>query len=424
MNYGGGIVERYIINGGNKLKGEVSISGAKNAVLPILAATIISGKTSIISNIPDLRDVNVMMEILKSLGIKMKKENGNLIVDSHDIKNIELPEILVREMRSSIILMGALLARTGEARISYPGGCEIGPRPIDLHLKSLRQLGVKIEESHGYLHCKAEKLEGCEIQLDYPSVGATENIMLAAVKAKGLTTIRNAAREPEIMDLQDYLNKIGARVMGAGTSVIRIEGVEEFHSCSHSIIPDRIVAGTFMIATAITGGEVLVKDIVVDHVQSIIAKLRETGTIVLCNSHRVKVISRDTIEPIEMLKTLPFPGFPTDIQAQFMALLTIANGTSIINETIFENRFKHAEELMKMGANIKTLGRVGVIKGVNNLTGAKVYAKDLRGGAALVLAGLAAHGITEVENIEHIDRGYDNFHLALQGLGADIKREI
>lgn len=416
-------MERYIINGGNKLEGEVSISGAKNAVLPILAATIISGERSVISNIPDLRDVKVMIEILEFLGVEMEREKDTLVINPKDIKNVELPEVLVREMRSSIILMGALLARTGEAKISYPGGCEIGPRPIDLHLKSLRQLGATIEESHGYIYCKAEKLEGCEIQLDYPSVGATENIMLAAVKAEGLTTIRNAAREPEIMDLQDYLNKIGARVIGAGTSAIRIEGVEKLKACSHRIIPDRIVAGTYMVAAAITKGEILIKDIVVDHLQSIIAKLRETGSIVLCNSHRIKVIGRETIDPIEMLKTLPFPGFPTDMQAQFMSLLTIANGTSIINETVFESRFKHAEELMKMGGNIKTLGRVGVIKGVNNLTGSKVYAKDLRGGAALVLAGLAAQGITEVENIEHIDRGYENLHTILQDLGADIKRE-
>lgn len=416
-------MEKYIINGGNRLEGEICIPGAKNAVLPILAATIISGKTSVISNIPDLKDVRVMIDILKSLGVKMKREKDTLVVDSKDIDNVNLPENLVREMRSSIILMGALLSRTGELKVSYPGGCEIGPRPIDLHLKSLRQLGAKIEESHGFLHCKAENLKGCEIQLDYPSVGATENIMLAAVKAKGLTTIRNAAREPEIMDLQDYLNKIGARVMGAGTSVIRIEGVEEFQSCKHRIIPDRIVAGTFMVATAITKGEVLIKDIVVDHIQSIIAKLRETGTIVLCNSHRIKVIGKEIIDPIEMLKTLPFPGFPTDMQAQFMTLLSIANGTSIINETIFENRFKHSEELMKMGGNIKTLGRVAVIKGVNNLTGAKVLAKDLRGGAALVLAGLIAQGATEVEGIEHIDRGYDNFHIDLQELGANIKRQ-
>lgn len=415
---------KYIINGGNRLEGEVSVSGAKNAVLPILAATIISGKTSIISNIPDLKDVNVMIDILKSLGVKMKREHDTLVIDSSDIDNVDLPEILVREMRSSIILMGALLTRKGELNVSYPGGCEIGPRPIDLHLKSLRQLGAEIEESHGFLHCKAKKLVGCEIQLDYPSVGATENAILAAVKAEGLTTIRNAAREPEIMDLQYYLNNIGAKVMGAGTSVIRIEGVSEFNSCNHRIIPDRIVAGTYMIGAAITKGDILINDIVVEHIQSTIAKLRETGTTVLCNNNKIKVIGKEIINPIEMLKTLPYPGFPTDMQAQIMTLLSIANGTSIINETIFENRFKHAEELMKMGANIKTLGRVAVIKGVNNLTGAKVYAKDLRGGAALVLAGLIAQGETEVEDIKHIDRGYDNLHIELQSLGANIKKKI
>lgn len=423
MQFGGGVVEKYIINGGNRLSGELDILGAKNAVLPILAATVISGESSKISNIPRLRDVEIMIEILDSLGAKVNLEDKSMIIDSSTIDTISLPEELVREMRSSIIFMGALLARFGEVKISYPGGCEIGPRPIDLHLKSLRQMGATIEESHGYLHCKTTGLKGAEIQLDYPSVGATENIMLAAVTAKGTTIIRNAAREPEIIDLQNYLNKAGGRVRGSGTSIITIEGVESLKGCIHDIIPDRIVAGTFMVAAAMTKGEIILNNIIIDHLQSIMAKLRETGTHIYINNDRssLKVVGPKDINPIEMLQTLPFPGFPTDMQAQFMALLSIAGGTSIINETVFENRFKHGEELARMGANIKIFGKVAVIKGVKELTGAKVYAKDLRGGAALVLGGLVAKGITEVENIYHIKRGYENFHLNLQELGADIK---
>lgn len=413
-------MEKYIVNGGNRLFGEISIIGAKNAVLPVLAATVINGKENIISNIPKLKDVEIMIEILTSLGAKVKIDGDTLIIDSSTINNISLAEELVREMRSSIILMGALLARFGEAVLSYPGGCEIGPRPIDLHLKFLRQMGATIVESHGFLYCKADRLKGSDIQLDYPSVGATENIILAAVTAEGTTIIRNAAREPEIIDLQDYLNKAGCRVKGAGSSIIVIEGVKELNSCEHRIIPDRIVAGTYMVATSITNGEVVLKDVVVDHLQSIIAKIKETGTEIIVNNNDIKIIGPEKIKPIEMLQTLPYPGFPTDMQAQFMALLSIAGGTSIINETVFENRFKHAEELTRMGANIKTFGNVAVIKGVDELTGAKVFAKDLRGGATLVLAGLAAKGVTEVENIYHINRGYEKFYLNLQKLGANI----
>ncbi|MDR7870081.1 MAG: UDP-N-acetylglucosamine 1-carboxyvinyltransferase [Tissierellaceae bacterium] len=413
-------MEKYIINGGAKLFGEVPIIGAKNAVLPILAATVINGSENIISNIPKLRDVEVMVKILKSLGSKVELDGDTLTIDSSTIDNVSLPEELVREMRSSIIFMGALLARFGEAILSYPGGCEIGPRPIDLHLKSLRQMGATIEESHGFLYCKTNGLKGADIQLDYPSVGATENIMLAAVTADGTTIIRNAAREPEIIDLQDYLNKAGCRVKGAGSSIIVIEGVKKLQGCEHRIIPDRIVAGTFMVAAAITQGEVVLKNVVVDHLQSSIAKLKETGTKVIVDKNDIKTIGPEKLNPIEMLQTLPFPGFPTDMQAQFMALLSIAGGTSIINETVFENRFKHAEELTRMGANIKTFGNVAVIKGVNELTGAKVFAKDLRGGAALVLSGLVAKGVTEVENIYHVNRGYENLYLNLKNLGASI----
>lgn len=416
-------MERYIINGGNKLSGEVSITGAKNAVLPILAATVLGGHKSTISNIPNLRDVEIMEDILLALGCTVERTDKVMVIDSKPLNQIRVPEDLVREMRSSIILMGALLARCGEVIISYPGGCEIGPRPIDLHLKALRDMGAEIEEAHGYLHCKTNGLKGSDIQLDYPSVGATQNIILAAITASGKTVIRNSAREPEIIDLQNYLNKAGAKVSGAGTSIITIEGVTKLKDVTHSIIPDRIVAGTYMTAAAITGGDIIINDIVVDHVQGIIAKLRESGVLVYNNSTSIKVIGQGKIGPIEMLQTLPFPGFPTDMQAQMMSLLAIANGTSIISETIFENRFKHAEELIRMGANIKTFGKIAVIKGVKELTGTKTTAKDLRGGAALILAGLVAKGTTEVNNIYHIERGYEDIHLTLQGLGADIIKD-
>ncbi|MBU5438174.1 UDP-N-acetylglucosamine 1-carboxyvinyltransferase [Tissierella sp. MSJ-40] len=413
---------KFIVNGGNKLSGEVSVFGAKNSVLPILASTVISGNKSTILNIPDLRDVEIMEKILTSLGCSVERIDKIIWVDSKPINQIKIPEELVREMRSSIILMGAMLARCGEVIVSYPGGCEIGPRPIDLHLKALKELGAEIEESHGFLHCKTNGLKGCDIQLDYPSVGATENTILAAVTAEGTTIIRNAAREPEIIDLQYYLNKAGAKVSGAGTSVVTIEGVKNLHDVTHNIIPDRIVAGTYMAAAAITEGEVIIKNVIIDHLQAIIAKLKEAGALIYYDNNSIKVVGPKKINSIEMLQTLPYPGFPTDMQAQMMALLSIASGTSIITETIFENRFKHAEELARMGAKIKTFGKVAVIKGVKELTGAKTTAKDLRGGAALVLAGLVAKGTTEVENIYHIERGYENLHLSLQDIGADIKK--
>ncbi|MGO1369344.1 UDP-N-acetylglucosamine 1-carboxyvinyltransferase [Senegalia sp. (in: firmicutes)] len=415
-------MSKYIIEGSNKLAGEITVRGAKNSVLPILAASILNNNMNIIFNIPDISDLKVMVKILKAIGCKVSVVENIVTIDSRNLDTVRIPEELVREMRSSIILMGAMLSRAGEVEVSYPGGCEIGVRPIDFHLKALKQLGAEIEESHGFIYCKGKNLKGADIQLDYPSVGATENIMLASIRAKGTTFIRNAAREPEIIDLENFLNAIGGKVYGAGTSVIRIDGVNSLSSVEHTIIPDRIVAGTYMVASAITKGEIILKNIQVEHIQSIIAKLRETGCSIYNNCTTLKIIGPKNISPIESLQTIPYPGFPTDMQAQMMALLTLSNGTSVVSETIFENRFKHVSELVRMGANIRTLSNVAVIKGVGELTGAKVTAKDLRGGAALVLAGLAAEGTTIVDNISHIDRGYEKLEQNLLSIGANIRR--
>lgn len=415
-------MSKFIIEGGNKLCGEIEINGAKNAVLPILAATVMNATENILFNCPRLKDVDTMIHILRSIGCKAYFEDSVLTVDSSTLSSYEVPENLVREMRSSIFLMGPMIGRCGKIKISYPGGCEIGPRPIDLHLKALRDLGVKIIESHGFLECEATNLQGCEIHLDYPSVGATENTMLAAVMAKGTTKIRNAAKEPEIVDLQNYLNKMGAKIEGAGTSEIIIDGVSHLTRNEHRIIPDRIVAGTMLVAGAITRGEIILNNIIIDHIKPIIIKLKEAGCLVLEKGNSIKVKAPQKLKAIEQIKTLPYPGFPTDMQAQFMALMTIAKGTSIITETVFENRYKHVDELMRMGAKIKIDGRVAVIKGVKKLTGTKVDAKDLRGGAALVLAGLAAEGVTVINDAWHIDRGYDQFDKMLQQLNANIIR--
>ena len=414
---------KYIIEGGKKLVGEITVSGAKNSVLPILAATVLNNDINTVFNIPSISDLKIMIKILQSVGCKVNRMDNIVTVDSRTLDSTKIPEELVREMRSSIILMGAMLTRCGEVEVSYPGGCEIGPRPIDFHLKALKELGAEIEESHGFIFCKGNNLKGADIQLDYPSVGATENIMLAAIKAKGTTIIRNAAKEPEIIDLQNFINSIGGKIYGAGTSVIRIDGVSTLNPIEHTIIPDRIVAGTYMVASAMTGGEVVLKNIEVEHIQSIIAKLREAGCMIYNNCTTLKIIGPREIKPIESLQTLPYPGFPTDMQAQIMSLLTIADGTSVISETVFENRFKHVPELVRMGANIKTVGKVAVIKGVKELTGAKVTAKDLRGGASLVLAGLIAQGNTIIDNIYHVERGYEKLEENLRLLGADIKKQ-
>jgi len=415
-------MSKFVVAGGNKLEGSVEVHGAKNAVLPILAATVLNGGKSVIHNCPNLRDVTATINILRFLGCEVTRKDSSVIVDSSAIKNDYIPDHLMREMRSSIIFLGAIVSRMKKAVISYPGGCEIGPRPIDLHLKALRQLGITIKESHGYIYCNTDKILAGDIHLDFPSVGATENIMLAAVMAEGTTIIRNAAREPEIVDLQDCLNSMGANIKGAGTSVIVIQGVSKLHDVEHTVIPDRIVACTYLAAAAITAGTVEVTNVVTEHVQAVLSAFKECGCSVYTDDHSIILKRNKPLQPIDMIRTLPYPGFPTDMQAPMMSVLTLAKGTSIITETIFENRFKHVEELRRMGADIKVDGRVAVIKGVEKLMGTSVNARDLRGGAALVLAGLAAEHITEIHGIHHMDRGYEKFEEKLSVLGADIKR--
>ncbi|OPJ56858.1 UDP-N-acetylglucosamine 1-carboxyvinyltransferase [Alkalithermobacter paradoxus] len=415
-------MDKFIVHGGNKLKGEINLKGAKNAVLPIVAATILNEGESIIHNVPNIADVNVMIDILRHVGCFVKFEDGTLIIDTKNMHISEIPEDFVRRMRSSIILLGAMVGRFEHTKISYPGGCEIGLRPIDLHLKSLSSMGVRIQERHGYINCKRETLKGVEIQLDFPSVGATENIMLAGVRCKGITKIYNAAKEPEIIDLQNFLNCMGAKIKGAGTSYIEIEGVSKLHNVEYSIIPDRIAIGTYLTAAAITKGEVTINNVVPEHIQSIVSKLKEVGCDIRYIGNSIKLIAPKVLNPIENIRTLPYPGFPTDMQAQITALMTLSSGTSLIEENIFENRFKYCNELMRMGANITICGKTAIVKGVESLTGAKVNSEDLRGGAALVIAALSANGYSEIYGIQHIDRGYENMEKVLSSLGANIVR--
>lgn len=416
-------MERLIVKGGNRLVGTVKTSGAKNAVLPIIAASILGTSPSRLDEIPALEDVRTICAVLECLGIKVDaSEPHTLKIDSREITSCEAPYELVRSMRASFLVMGPLLARNGYARISQPGGCAIGTRPIDLHLKGFEALGVKIEQGHGYIEASApEGMTGANIYLDFPSVGATENIMMAAAMANGTTVLENPAEEPEIVDLANYLNQMGARVRGAGTNVITIEGVSELHGVQHSVIPDRIEAGTYMIAAAMTGGDVIIENVLPEHQKPLIAKLREAGALVEEDIDRIHVAGSGRLKAVD-IKTLPYPGFPTDMQAQMMAMLSVAEGRSKITETVFENRFMHVVELNRMGANITTEGRSAVITGPAHLTGCTVRATDLRAGAAMILAGLVAEGATEICDIYHIDRGYEEIAAKLTRLGADIKR--
>ncbi|WP_304100504.1 UDP-N-acetylglucosamine 1-carboxyvinyltransferase [Phascolarctobacterium succinatutens] len=417
-------MEKLIVKGGNRLVGAVKTSGAKNAVLPIIAASILGTTPSHLDEVPMLEDVHTISEVLKCLGLAVKcsPEKNVLDIDSTEITSYEAPYELVRTMRASFLVMGPLLARIGKARISMPGGCAIGARPIDIHLKGFEALGVKIEQGHGYIEASApEGLKGTSIYFDFPSVGATENIMMAASLAEGTTILENAAEEPEIVDLANYLNKMGAKIRGAGTDTIRIEGVDKLHGADYTIIPDRIEAGTYMIAAAMTGGDVVVENVLPEHQKPLIAKLREAGAVVEEDIDKVRVIGKNPLKAVS-IKTLPYPGFPTDMQAQMMAMMVIAEGRSKVTETVFENRFMHVVELNRMGAQISTEGRSAVIDGPCKLTGCDVRATDLRAGAAMILAGLVAEGTTRIGDLHHIDRGYENIVAKLKKLGADIER--
>ncbi len=417
-------MEKLIVKGGNRLVGTVKTSGAKNAVLPIIAASILGTTPSHLDEVPMLEDVHTISEVLKCLGLKVEchaKENV-LDIDSTEVTSFEAPYELVRTMRASFLVMGPLLARIGKARISMPGGCAIGARPIDIHLKGFEALGVKIEQGHGYIEASApEGLKAASIYFDFPSVGATENIMMAASLAEGTTILENAAEEPEIVDLANYLNKMGAKIRGAGTDTIRIEGVKALHGADYTIIPDRIEAGTYMIAAAMTGGDVVVENVLPEHQKPLIAKLREAGAIVEEDIDKVRVVGKNPLKAVS-IKTLPYPGFPTDMQAQMMAMMVISEGRSKVTETVFENRFMHVVELNRMGAQISTEGRSAVIDGPSKLTGCDVRATDLRAGAAMILAGLVAEGVTRIGDLHHIDRGYENIVAKLKNLGADIER--
>ncbi len=415
-------MNKLVVEGGIPLKGGIDVQGAKNAVLPILAAAVLAKDECIIHNCPWLRDVEKTGVILKQLGCDVKREDNTIAVNSSGIDNCRIDEKLMREMRSSIIFLGAILAVCGRAEVGMPGGCPIGTRPIDLHLKALRSMGAVINEEHGYLECECARLKGADIHLDFPSVGATENIMLAAVTAEGRTTVTNAAREPEIADLARFLNQMGASVKGAGSSVIVIDGAEKLHGTEYTIMPDRIVAQTYLIAAVITGGELILHNAEAQHIQAGLSALREMGAVIQVDGTDIKVRRRGRINNIHTIKTMPYPGFPTDIQSPFMALAAVADGTSVFVENIFENRFRHVDELNRMGADIKVEGRSAVVRGVKELYGANVEAYELRGGAALLLAALAAKGVSTVGGTEFIDRGYDNIERRLSDCGAKIRR--
>ncbi|ADG83002.1 UDP-N-acetylglucosamine 1-carboxyvinyltransferase [Thermincola potens] len=414
-------MQKFIVIGGKRLNGRIRVSGAKNATLPVLAASLLTDKGCLIHEVPKLKDIDVMKEVLKYLGSVIECRGSSLKLDNSRVCSKEISEDLMRRMRASNLVMGPLLARFGHVRAAYPGGCAIGSRPMDLHLKGFAALGAEITEKHGFVEARANCLKGAEIHLDFPSVGATENLMMAAVLARGQTVIKNAAKEPEIVDLQNFLNSLGAKVRGAGTDVIKIEGVGELELAEHTVIPDRIEAATHLIAGAITAGEVVVENVIPEHLDSVIAKLREAGADIQLGQNWIKVASDGKFKAVDV-KTLPYPGFPTDVQAQLMVLMTVAQGTSIISESIFENRFKHVDELRRMGADIKIEGRTAIVKGTSKLSGTFVEATDLRAGAALVLAGLIAEDATVIENIWHIDRGYEDLEKKYSALGARIMR--
>jgi len=416
-------MNKILVRSGSQLQGEVNISSAKNAILPIIAATILSSDTCTIENAPMLRDVFVICDVLKTINAKISINNieDKIIINTSDLVCEEPDSDLVRKMRASFLIMGPMIARFKKFKISFPGGCNIGTRPIDLHLKGFASLGAQVTFGHGYVEAYANKLVGSRIYLDFPSVGATENIMMAAVLAEGETVIENAASEPEVEDLANFLKRMGAQILGAGTDTIRIVGVKELKGIKYRPIPDRIEAGTFMVAAAITKSRIKVNGVNEEHLKPIIAKLLEVGAMVIPDGDGIIIDGKNNFNPID-IKTMPYPGFPTDMQAQMMSLLCTVHGTSLITETIFENRFMHASELEKMGANIKINGRCAIVEGVNMLSGSEVKATDLRAGAALIIAGLVADGYTKIRDIYHIDRGYVNIEEKFKQLGANIER--
>jgi len=415
-------LQKIVINGGKRLRGEVHVSGSKNAALPILASALLARGRSTFRNVPALGDVRTMGRLLKRLGADVADSGkGVMRIDTTDAAGHEAPYELVKTMRASVLVLGPLVARTGKARVSLPGGCAIGARPIDQHLKGLEAMGARIELARGYVKATAKRLRGASIVFDMVTVTGTENLMMAAALARGRTTLENAAREPEVEELGRVLNKMGARITGAGTSLITIEGVEELTPIEHTVIPDRIEAGTLLVAAAITGGNVLLRDCLPEHLDAVIAKLRAAGAEVAADGDGIRVRGKAEFRPADV-STQPFPGFPTDMQAQFMVLMTRARGQSVLSETIFENRFMHVPELMRMGADIHIEGRTAIVRGPTRLAGATVMATDLRASACLVLAGLIARGKTEVLRIYHLDRGYDRLDKKLRALGADIRR--
>ncbi len=417
-------MEEIIVKGGQQLKGSVKIEGAKNAVLPILEATLLAEEgITTLHNVPILSDVFTMNEVIRQLNtsVTFNQEQNEVIIDATKELHIEAPYEYVSQMRASIVVMGPLLARNGHAKVAMPGGCAIGKRPIDLHLKGFQALGAKIIQKDGYIEAIADELTGAEIYLDFPSVGATQNIMMAAVKAKGTTIISNVAREPEIVDLANILNKMGAKIYGVGTETMRIEGVTSLHAVKHAIVQDRIEAGTFMVAAAMTQGDVLIEDAIAEHNRPLLSKLSEMGAKVIETEEGIRIVGPKTLNATTV-KTMPHPGFPTDMQAQMTAIQAVANGRSVVTETVFENRFQHLEEMRRMNLDVKIDGNVALIEGTADLQGAIVNATDLRAAAALILVGLRANGITRVRNLKYLDRGYYEFHKKLQGLGADVER--
>lgn len=411
------------VNGGTPLNGRIAVHGSKNSVLPILAATLIHPGKSVIHNCPNLSDVCCAVDILKYLGCSVTREGDTITVDAGNVCCADIPDTLMREMRSSVMFLGAILSRCGSARMSFPGGCELGPRPIDLHINALRELGANIIEQGGQIFCKVPAFYGRDIALSFPSVGATENIMLASVHCKGKTRILNAAREPEIEDLQNFLCSMGARVTGAGSSTIVIEGVDKTHDAEHTVIPDRIVAATYLASVAITGGDVLVEQVRPEHIATVTTLLSQSGCLLDIGENYIRIIRRGALYPFSSVRTLPYPGFPTDAQPPLMALATQCDGSTLFIENIFDNRYRHVSELARLGADIRVEGRVAIVNGGKLLSGADMESTDLRGGAALIVAALSAQGESRISGISHIDRGYEALEKSLSSIGAQIVRE-